>query len=119
MDEKLAVKTLASLAQEHRLRIFRLLVQKGTNGLAASAIADAVQISRTSVSFHLKELEASGLLHSWREGRSIRYAVVIDAMREFLVFLTHDCCEGHPEICGPVFTQGQEFCCESKENEDV
>lgn len=118
MDEKAAVKTLASLAQEHRLRIFRLLVREGANGLPASTIADTVGISRTSVSFHLKELEQGGLLTSWREGRNIRYAIVINAVREFLVFLTEDCCQGRPEICNP-FSKKQSFCCESREDENV
>ncbi len=119
MNEIKAIKFMSALAQEHRLRIFRLLMQEGANGLAASAIAEAVQISRTSVSFHLKELETSGLLHSWREGRSIRYAVVIEAVRGFLVFLTQDCCQGHPEICSPLMAPAQGFCCVAKEKENV
>ncbi|MDZ4790745.1 MAG: metalloregulator ArsR/SmtB family transcription factor [Hyphomicrobiales bacterium] len=119
MDEKLAIKALASLAQEHRLRIFRLLVCEGTNGMHASAIADAVRISRTSVSFHLKELEQGGLLWSWREGRNIRYAIAVNAVREFLVFLTEDCCQGRPEICRPAAINMEEFCCGYREDENV
>lgn len=110
MEEKNAINALAALAQEHRLRIFRTLVRQGPNGLAASEIAEAVGISRTSVSFHLKELEQSGLLRSWREGRNIRYAVHVEGMRQLLQFLTEDCCQGHPEICGDTVMRLQTAC---------
>ncbi len=110
MNEKNAINALAALAQEHRLKIFRLLVKEGANGLPASHIAEAVGISRTSVSFHLKELETSGLLRSWREGRNIRYAVHVNGMRNLLAFLTEDCCDGHPEICGDSIVRIQTVC---------
>jgi ArsR family transcriptional regulator len=100
LDDKNAVGLLTALAQEHRLKIFRLLVRLGPTGMPAGEIASEVGISSTSTSFHLKELERSGLLTSTREGRFIRYAVNVDAMRQLLQFLTEDCCQGHPEICG-------------------
>lgn len=102
MDDRNAVALLTALAQEHRLRIFRLLVRLGPTGMPAGEIASEVGISSTSTSFHLKELERSGLLTSMREGRFIRYAVNVEAMRQLLEFLTEDCCQGHPEICGVV-----------------
>ena len=110
MDDRNAVALLTALAQEHRLRIFRLLVRLGPSGLPAGEIASEVGISSTSTSFHLKELERSGLLQSTREGRFIRYAVSIDKMRELLEFLTEDCCQGHPEICGGIFDGSKSLC---------
>ncbi|MDX2265152.1 MAG: metalloregulator ArsR/SmtB family transcription factor [Hyphomicrobiales bacterium] len=101
MEEKDAIKTFTALAQEHRLRIFRVLTREGADGLTASAIADAVSISRTNVSFHLKELENSGLLTSTRHGRHIRYAIVVNAVRDFINYLTGECCHGRPELCDP------------------
>nr|WP_088344306.1 MULTISPECIES: metalloregulator ArsR/SmtB family transcription factor [Rhodomicrobium] len=110
MDDKKAVTVLTALAQEHRLRIFRLLVWRGPSGLPAGEIASEVGISPTSTSFHLKELERAGLLQATREGRFIRYAVNIEAMRQLLEFLTEDCCQGNPEICGGIFAGAKSLC---------
>lgn len=100
MDETQAVTALAALAHLQRLRIFRLLVTKGPNGLAASEIAEAVEASPTGASFHLKELDRAGLIHATRDGRYVRYAVSVEGMRGLLTYLTEDCCQGQPELCG-------------------
>lgn len=100
MRETVAIAALAALAQEHRLRIFRLLVREGPGGMPAGDIADRVGISATSTSFHMKELEHAGLVTATRDGRFIRYAVQVTAMRDLLAFLTEDCCQGRPELCG-------------------
>ena len=97
-----AVAALLALAQDSRLRIFRLLVPTGTDGLAAGAIAEQLDISPTTLTFHLKELVHAGLVESRREGRSIIYSLRVDGMRDLLTFLVKDCCKGHPELCCPV-----------------
>lgn len=100
MNETKAVVSLAALAHEQRLRIFRLLVWKGPNGLPAGEIAEAVGASPTAASFHLKELDRAGLIRATRQGRFIRYAIHVEGMRQLLAFLTDDCCQGRPELCG-------------------
>lgn len=110
MENKVAIRALSALAQEHRLAIFRLLVKEGPSGLTAGEIAKAVGISPTSLSFHLKELDAAGLLRTWREGRYIRSAVHVEGMRQLLTFLTDDCCGGNPEICGEMTGAASGFC---------
>jgi DNA-binding transcriptional ArsR family regulator len=97
-----AVIALAALAQESRLRVFRLLVPAGEEGLAAGDIAERLDIPPATLTFHLKELSHAGLVESQREGRSIRYSLRVAAIRELLAYLTHDCCHGHPELCGIV-----------------
>lgn len=103
MDELDIVRALAALAQEHRLRIFRLLVKQGPSGMPAGEIADQVGISPTNTSFHLKELDRAGLLRATREGRHIRYAIDVEGMRQLLTYLTEECCQGCPELCGDAF----------------
>jgi ArsR family transcriptional regulator len=103
MDSETAITRLAALAQQHRLAIFRLLVKQGPEGLPAGDIGERVGISATSVSFHLKELDRAGLIGAKRDGRFIRYAFHARAMNELLTFLTEDCCQGHPELCGGNF----------------
>ncbi len=100
MNEKQAVTRLSALAHLHRLHIFRLLVQNGSTGVAAGTISEKLDIGATSTSFHLKELERAGLITGTREGRYILYSLQAESMRELLAFLTEDCCEGKPELCG-------------------
>lgn len=100
MELKQAVTSLAAMAQETRLGVLRLLVQVGPNGLPAGDIAERVGVPPSTLSFHLKELDRAGLVRSWRVQRQIRYAADYEGMRRLLTFLTADCCNGHPEICG-------------------
>ena len=101
MDERQAVAAFAALGQEHRLRIVRQLVTAGPDGTAAGTLAEAVGVSGTNLSFHLKELSHSGLVTSRREGRSIIYSVAYPVLSSLIEFLMTDCCQGHPEICAP------------------
>jgi arsenate reductase len=100
MDEPSAVGALAALAHDARLRAFRLLVQAGPSGLPSGDIAGALGVPPTGMSFHLAALERSGLVAARREGRRIFYAVQYEAMRRLLAFLSEDCCDGRPELCG-------------------
>jgi len=102
MESIAAIKALAALAQEHRLAVFRLLVRRGPGGLPAGEIARTIGISASAMSFHLAQLEHARLVRSWRRHRRIYYAVEIDAVRRLLAFLTQDCCQGRPELCGDI-----------------
>jgi ArsR family transcriptional regulator, arsenate/arsenite/antimonite-responsive transcriptional repressor len=104
MKERDAVAALGALAQETRLRILRLLVRAGPAGMAAGALGDAVGASSSRMSFHLKELERTGLVTSRRQSRSIIYSASYSGLGELLRFLTEECCQGHPELCSPALT---------------
>lgn len=100
MDHKTATEAFSALAQEHRLTVFRILMREGPNGLPAGEIAARVAVAPSTLSHHLAHLERAGLLRSWRVERRIFYAVDIMGTRRLVAFLTEDCCQGHPEICG-------------------
>lgn len=110
MEELDFVAALAALAHQHRLRIFRLLVRAGPSGVKAGDIADHVGISPTGLSFHLKELDHARLITATRQGRFIRYAVRVDGMRRLLTYLTEDCCQGQPELCGSAVKKARSVC---------
>ena len=110
MNDKDAVICLAALAHDQRLAIFRLLVKEGPSGLSAGEIAEAVDATPTGASFHLKELDRAGLIHATRVGRYIRYAVHFDKVRQLLTFLTEDCCQGQPELCGSTIKKVRKLC---------
>jgi ArsR family transcriptional regulator len=101
MDESQARNCFAALSQETRLAVVRLLVKAGEDGIAAGAIADEVGVSASNISFHLKELERSGMILQRREARSIIYAANYDVLRGLIGFLMEDCCGGRAEICAP------------------
>lgn len=89
-----AVDKLAALAQETRLRIFRLLVEQGPEGLHAGAIAESLAIPPATLSFHVAHLVRSGLVSSRQESRFIFYAASFTAMDDLIAYLTDNCCQG-------------------------
>ena len=95
-----AVEALGALAQEHRLALFRLLVQAGEDGLAAGALAEALAVPNSSLSFHLAQLNRAGLIDQRRDGRSLIYSANYAAMNRLLGYLTENCCGGAD--CAPV-----------------
>lgn len=100
MELTKVVEALGALAQEHRLAVFRLLVREGPSGLPAGEVAERVGVPPSTLSHHLAHLERAGLLRSWRVQRRIYYAVDVEGTRRLVDFLTEDCCQGHPELCG-------------------
>lgn len=95
-----AIQSLAALAQATRLDIYRLLVQKGPDGLAATAIAEKLGLPNATLSFHVKGLTQAGLVSARQDGRFIYYAANYPAMNALVDFLTENCCGG--EDCGVV-----------------
>src|SRR5258708_20351685 len=94
MESKTAVAGLAALAQDARLAIFRLLVQKGPGGLCVGDIGAKFDMAPATLSFHLKELTNAGLLVSRQEGRFIYYAPDFEEMNALVSYLMENCCGG-------------------------
>ena len=89
-----AVEALGALAQEHRLQLFRLLVQAGAEGMAAGELARAIAIPNSSLSFHLAHLTRAGLIEQRRAGRSLIYTADYRAMDRLVAYLMENCCGG-------------------------
>ena len=100
MNDKDAIAAFGALAQAHRLAVFRLLVRTGPAGLAAGEIADAIGVPASTLSHHLAILERASLLTSRRAERRIIYAIDVPGTRGLIDFLSEDCCNGRPELCG-------------------
>ncbi len=103
MVEEQALAAFAALSQEHRLRILRLLVQAGPEGMPAGLLGERLGAGSSKMSFHLSHLEKAGLVRSQRMGRQIIYAVEITTVSALIGFLLEDCCGGRPEFCAPAF----------------
>ena len=105
MEQAAVLAALSALAQETRLKIYRLLIQAGTDGLLAGQIADQLGLPSATLAFHLKELENAGLITFTRNGRSLIHTAVYPTMNALLGYLTDNCC-GRPSnprlpICLP------------------
>lgn len=94
MDATAAISALGALAQEHRLALFRLLVQAGEEGVAAGAIAEALGVPKSSLSFHLAQLHRAGLVRQERRHRSLIYRADYAAMNSLVGYLMENCCAG-------------------------
>lgn len=108
MEERQVLAAFGALSQETRLRILRLLVVAGPEGLAAGLIAEQARVSASNVSFHIKELERAGLVSARRESRSILYSVDFEALNGLVRFLMEDCCAG--QIANCFVSLGTEAC---------
>ena len=102
MEEKDVVRSLAALAQELRLKVFRALVVAGDQGMTPSVMAEGAGIAPATLSFHLKELMYAGLVTQERVGRHIVYRASYENMNALLGYLTANCCQGQacldPEV---------------------
>ena len=94
-----ALLALNALAQDVRLDVFRLLVRVGPEGLLAGEIARELSVSKSTLSFHLKELVHGSLIEAERRGREIVYRLREDGVRRLFAYLMEDCCQGRPELC--------------------
>ena len=93
------IQALAALAHEHRLAIYRLLVEQGPEGLPAGAIGERVGMVPSSLTFHLQNLERSGLIAFRRVSRQLIYSANFNAMNALVGYLTANCCVGSGQNC--------------------
>ena len=92
METNNVLNALAALSQEHRLAVFRLLVEHAPEGLYAGEIAERLSLAPPTLSFHLKELSQAGLIASRQDGRFIWYRADLNAMNGLVGYLTENCC---------------------------
>jgi len=103
MKAKNVIEALGALAHEHRLAVFRILVERGPAGLAAGRIAERMGLVPSSLTFHLQNLQHGGLITRRREGRQLIYSADFTAMTALVGYLTDNCCaESAAECCPPV-----------------
>lgn len=99
------IEALGALAHEHRLAIYRLLVEQGPAGLPAGAIGERVGLVPSSLTFHLQSLHRAGLIAQQRASRQLIYSADYTAMNELVGYLTDKCCvssgQGCESACAP------------------
>jgi ArsR family transcriptional regulator len=106
MKTPAAISAFGALAHEHRLAIYRLLVERGPEGLSAGIIGERVGLLPSSLTFHLQNLQRAGLITQQRVSRQLIYSADFDAMNGLIGYLTDNCCgqgsAGCTTACKPV-----------------
>jgi ArsR family transcriptional regulator len=105
MKARRIIDALGALAHEHRLAIFRLLVERGPDGLSAGRIADRVGLVPSSLTFHLQNLQRAGLITQQRISRQLIYSADFDAMNGLIGYLTENCCSQSDGECATACKQ--------------
>jgi len=95
------IQALGALAHEHRLAVYRLLVERGPEGLSAGVIAERVGLVPSSLTFHLQALQRAGLITQVRASRQLIYSADYPAMNGLVGYLTDNCCAASDERCAP------------------
>src|SRR5271163_4781605 len=101
MNSNQAVQALAALAHDTRLAIFRMLVERGPDGLSAGVIAERLGVPPSSLTFHVQHLHRAGLITQRRLSRQLIYAADFTAMNGLVGFLTENCCGEGRAACLP------------------
>jgi DNA-binding transcriptional ArsR family regulator len=101
MNAQEIIAALGALAHETRLAVFRLLVERGPEGLPAGIIAQTLALPSSSLTFHLQQLTHAGLITQRRVSRQLIYATNFAAMNAVVGYLTENCCGGSA-VCAPV-----------------
>jgi arsenate reductase len=98
-----AIEGFGSLAQATRLAAVRHLLAVHPQSLPAGEIARLCEVPHNTMSTHLGILSRAGLIAVEKDGRSMNYRADVDGFRGLLEFLSRDCCNGRPELCGDAF----------------
>lgn len=108
MQSKQVVAALNAIAHDHRLEIYRVLVERGSDGLPAGVIAERLEMAPSSLTFHLQQMLHAGVISQRRLGRQLIYAADFAAMNGLVAYLTENCCgRGSDVACAPTCKPGK------------
>ncbi|WP_246710244.1 arsenate reductase/protein-tyrosine-phosphatase family protein [Martelella soudanensis] len=88
------VGMLDALGHAERLHVFRVLVRRYPQSIAAGELAETLGYKRSTLSIYLSVLRRAGLVHQDREGNSLLYSADLAGAKALTGFLSQDCCRG-------------------------
>jgi DNA-binding transcriptional ArsR family regulator len=92
--EKQAARELAALGNPTRLRLFKLLVRAGPDGLNVGDLQSVTGVPGSTLAHHLSTLAHARLVLQERRGREVISTANFRAMHALVAYLTDQCCEG-------------------------
>jgi DNA-binding transcriptional ArsR family regulator len=94
MDIDQVAKALKELGHPTRLAVYKQLVKAGSKGIAVGVVQETLCVPGSTLSHHLKGLEAAGLICQRREGRTLFCVAQYEQLAAVIVFLQEECCVG-------------------------
>lgn len=104
MEHIHATYAFATLGHPGRLAVFRLLMRFAPQGVRPTEIAEALGLKQNTLSHHLADLTASGLVGVERQGRSLLYSVDLDATEGLVGYLALDIGRARPDLLAPLLS---------------
>ena len=98
MEPNRAAHAFASLGHPDRLSVFRLVMRFAPRGVRPTEIAEALGLKQNTLSHHLADLVAAGLLRGERAGRSLFYSVDLAAAEALIGYLALDVGRARPDL---------------------
>lgn len=98
MEQDRAAHAFATLGHPGRLAVFRLLMRFAPRGVRPTEIAAALGLKQNTLSHHLADLTASGLVSVRRKGRSLFYAIDLDTTESLIGHLALDIGRARPDL---------------------
>lgn len=93
MDNESASCAFAALGHPNRIRVLRLLVRAGPDGLTVSSLRERLGVPATTFAHHLKALADAGLVVQDKRGREVYSTANYPVIRDLATFLMEECCE--------------------------
>jgi protein-tyrosine-phosphatase/DNA-binding transcriptional ArsR family regulator len=104
MEQNRAIHAFATLGHPGRMAVFRLLMRFAPQGVRPTEIAEALGLKQNTLSHHLADLAASGLVQVTRAGRSLYYAVDLDTTEGLIGYLALDVGRARPDLLAPLLS---------------
>lgn len=102
MEQTRALQAFATLGHPGRMAVFRLLMRFAPQGVRPTEMADALGLKQNTLSHHLADLAAAGLVQATRLGRSLYYAVDLDMTEGLIGYLALDVGRARPDLIAPL-----------------
>jgi DNA-binding transcriptional ArsR family regulator len=94
LSEDQAALGLGALGKAVRLRLFKLLVQAGHEGLNIGQLQQLLDIPASTLTHHILKLVQSDLVIQTRQGREVICTANFTLMNALALYLTDQCCDG-------------------------
>lgn len=102
MEQNNVAHAFATLGHPGRLAVFRLLMRFAPQGVRPTEIAEALALKQNTLSHHLADLAASGLVEVERQGRSLFYRADLDTTEALIGYLALDVGRARPDLLAPL-----------------
>jgi len=87
-----AANILAKIGNPTRLRIVRLLVRAGDDGLTVGMIQKQLDIPGSTLTHHIAHLKSAGVIRQQRQQATLICKMEFEVLRELIDYLTEECC---------------------------